>query len=152
MVLRLDEIWMTTHFSGWKAICHCFSQSSSAARSCCRSSVSFLLKMGLYNRQSSAKRRWKLRKAADRERFPVVLLITLLLLMKYGHRWGLVAVYCWGSLWSIVGFVHAFRSTVVCGEASGELVSNAFEKSSRIISTWPPSARVLVSIVFTTIQ
>jgi hypothetical protein len=21
MVLRLDEIWMTTHFSGWKAIC-----------------------------------------------------------------------------------------------------------------------------------
>jgi hypothetical protein len=36
MVLRLDEIWMTTHFSGWKAICHCFSQSSSAARSCCR--------------------------------------------------------------------------------------------------------------------
>jgi hypothetical protein len=38
MVLRLDEIWMTTHFSGWKAICHCFSQSSSAARSCYRSS------------------------------------------------------------------------------------------------------------------
>jgi hypothetical protein len=39
----------------------------------------------------------------DRERFPVVLLITLLLLMKYGHRGGLVAIYCWGSPWSIVG-------------------------------------------------
>jgi hypothetical protein len=42
---------MITYFSGWKAICHCFSQSSSAARSCRRSSVSFLLKMGLYSRQ-----------------------------------------------------------------------------------------------------
>jgi hypothetical protein len=42
-------------------------------------------------------------------------------LMKYGHRGGLVAVYCWGSPWSIVGFVHALRSTVVSGEASGEL-------------------------------
>jgi hypothetical protein len=44
---------------------------------------------------------------------PVVLLKTLLLLMKYGHRGGLVAVYCWGSPWSIVGFVHALRSTIV---------------------------------------
>jgi hypothetical protein len=42
-------------------------------------------------------------------------------LMKYGHRGGLVAVCCWGSPWSIVGFVHALRSTVVCIEASGEL-------------------------------
>jgi hypothetical protein len=33
-------------------------------------------------------------KAVDQERFPVVLLITFLLLMKYGHRGGLVAVYC----------------------------------------------------------
>ena len=132
MVLRLDEIWMTTHFSVWKVICHCFFQSSSAARSCCRSSVSFLLKMGLYSRQSYAKRRasklvtsWrslmKVKKSGGPRTVPVVPLITLLLLMKYGHRGGLVAICCWGSPWSIEWFVHALHSTVVCGEASGEL-------------------------------
>jgi hypothetical protein len=132
MVLPLDEIWMTTHFSRWKAICHCFSQSFSAARSCCRSSVyaywRWVCIVGNHLRRGVPlswwlleSHWWKLRKAEDRERFTVVLLITLLLLMKYGHRGGLVAVCCWGSPWSIVGFVHALRSAVVCGEASGEL-------------------------------
>jgi hypothetical protein len=83
---------------------------------------------------------WKLRKAEDRERFPVILLITLLLLMKYGHRGGLVAVYCWGSPWSVVGFVHALRSTVVCGEDSGELQCQTLLRS-RSHSTYGSSAR-----------
>jgi hypothetical protein len=38
--LRLLETHITTHFSGWKAICHLFSHSSSELRSFCRICVS----------------------------------------------------------------------------------------------------------------
>ena len=132
MVGPLDEIWMTTQFSGWKAICHYFSQSSSAARSFYRSSVSFPLKMGLYSWQSSAKRRASELVTSGRS------------LMKVKKSSGPRTVPCgtpdntsavdeaWPSrrtccslflrkYYSIVGFVHALRSTVVCIEASGEL-------------------------------
>ena len=52
--LRLLETRITTHFSGWKAICHLFSHSSIELRSFCRICVSLLFRIGRNNRQSSA--------------------------------------------------------------------------------------------------
>ena len=52
--LRLLKTRITTHFSGWKAICHLFSHSYIELRSFCRICVSLLFRIGRNNRQSSA--------------------------------------------------------------------------------------------------
>jgi hypothetical protein len=51
--LRLLETRITTHLSGWKAICHLFSHSSIELRTFCRICVSLLFRIGRNNRQNS---------------------------------------------------------------------------------------------------
>ena len=120
--LRLLETRITTHFSGWKAICHLFSHSSIELRTFCRICVSLLFRIGRNNRQNSL--------ASDsvdsgrslmnskKSKAPVPCLVALQIAHQRWSIYGLLVVLLafdgLGSLGSIKRCYSVFHNTWAC--------------------------------------